>query len=372
MNMWRLLFMGTAAGALLGLIYLVSRVAKFSLVRGMSKDKLSSRLFVALALTAGGILALYLGLGVINTVIVILHLVVIWLLSDIIFAIIYKVSGKKPSFYLAGVFALLFAGLYLSCGWYLAHHVVATTYQVSTDKDLGSGPLRVIMLADSHIGATFSGEEFARYTEEMESLSPDIVAVIGDFIDDDTSKEDMIAACRALGELETRYGVYYVYGNHDRGYYSAEARGYSESDMISELVRNHVTILRDETRLIDGRFYLIGREDASRRNRRSMEDLLRGADTGKYMIVLDHQPHDYASQEKSGVDLVLSGHTHGGWLFPFNRLGEINGTDDKTYGREKRSNTEFIVTSGISDWALGFKTGTIAEYVVVDISGKRK
>ena len=84
---------------------------------------------------------------------------------------------------------------------------------------------------------------------------------------------------------------------------------------------------------------------------------------------MDHQPHDYQAQEASGVDLVLSGHTHGGQMIPFNRMGEWLGLDDKIYGMEKRGDTSFIVTSGISDWAIKFKTGCKSEYVVIDVQG---
>ena len=93
-------------------------------------------------------------------------------------------------------------------------------------------------------------------------------------------------------------------------------------------------------------------------------------DSNKYSIVLDHQPSDYDAQEAAGVDLVLSGHTHGGQLFPFNYMGYWTGLDDKTYGLEKRTNTNFIVTSGISDWAIKFKTGCKSEYVVIDVVGE--
>lgn len=68
------------------------------------------------------------------------------------------------------------------------------------------------------------------------------------------------------------------------------------------------------------------------------------------------------------MDLVLCGHTHGGQLFPFHRMGQWTGIDDKSYGLERRDATSFIVTSGISDWAIQFKTGCKSEYVVVDIS----
>ena len=90
----------------------------------------------------------------------------------------------------------------------------------------------------------------------------------------------------------------------------------------------------------------------------------------KYMIMLDHQPSDYEAEADAGVDLVLSGHTHGGQMLPINKVGELLRTNDRTYGYEKRDGTDFIVTSGISDWALKFKTGTKSEYVVINISEK--
>ena len=88
------------------------------------------------------------------------------------------------------------------------------------------------------------------------------------------------------------------------------------------------------------------------------------------MIVIDHQPADYDNQTKTEVDLVLSGHTHGGQLFPFNRVGKWIGANDLIYGYEKRAKTDFIVTSGISDWAIKFKTGCRSEYVVIDVKQK--
>ena len=97
-----------------------------------------------------------------------------------------------------------------------------------------------------------------------------------------------------------------------------------------------------------------------------------GMDKDKYIIVADHQPNDYGAEKDSGVDLVLSGHTHGGWLFPMNIISSYTGPDDMVYGMKTTGDTSFVVTSGISDWALPFKTGTVSEYVVVDISAKNK
>ena len=83
---------------------------------------------------------------------------------------------------------------------------------------------------------------------------------------------------------------------------------------------------------------------------------------------MNHQPNDYEN-EKNNVDLVLSGHTHGGQLFPLGLFDKLLNIDDEYYGLHTRGNTKFIVSSGISNWALHFKTGTFSEYVIIDLKG---
>jgi len=226
----------------------------------------------------------------------------------------------------------------------------------------------MIQISDSHIGSTFHWREFETYLEEMQKLNPDVLVVTGDFVDDNTSKEEMIKSCEALGRFQAPYGVFYVFGNHDKGYDNGIFRGYSGEDLKQEWEMNNVAVLEDQAVLLDNRFYLIGRQDASVHDRAEMSSLLERLDDSKYMIVLEHQPTDYKAQEKSGVDLVLSGHTHGGQLFPVTYVGEWTGVNCLTYGRKRQGNTEFIVNSGIGDWVIQFKTGCISEYVVIDIS----
>lgn len=416
--MWMILLGVLLLGTACGIAYLSSRFAKFSFVQKAAKG----RKWVGFAIGFAFVLAILLGtgaaFGAINAELCILHSVFFWLACDIISriakgkgrsgrrtkdalaegagtsqfkerksrsgrrakdALAEGTGGSKckegkqekeyPRYY-AGACALGITAAYLACGWYFAHHVTRTAYVLDTEKQVGS--LRIVQIADSHVGNTFSGEGFLKHVQAIQSEHPDIVVVTGDFVDDDTSKEDMEAACEALGTLETTYGVYYAFGNHDKGYYGPEYRGYSGDDLIAELKENHVEALQDETVLFGGSFCLIGRQDRSesqKGGRASMEELMENIDAGKYTIVLDHQPHDYEAQAAAGVDLVLSGHTHGGQLFPFNHMGEWLGLDDKTYGLEQRGNTNFIVTSGISNWAIQFKTGCKAEYVVVDVQG---
>ena len=98
-----------------------------------------------------------------------------------------------------------------------------------------------------------------------------------------------------------------------------------------------------------------------------MSELMKGIPSDSYNIVLDHEPNDYDSEAAANADLVVSGHTHGGQLFPVTYVGEWFGINDATYGYERRKNTDFIVTSGISDWEILFKTGTKSEYVIINI-----
>lgn len=372
--MWILIFGSVLLGAAAAVLYLASRFTRFSIIsRVVRSRKRVVRLLAGFLPVILIFLGIWLFLGAVNAMVCMMHLAVIWLLCDGISRIAEKKRKKQFERYYAGVFAIGITITYLACGWYLAHHIWRTEYTLETDKNVGS--LRIVQFADSHVGATFDGEGFAEQVKAMQEEKPDIVVVTGDYVDDDTTKEDMVAACRALGTLKTTYGVYYAFGNHDKGYYGSELRGYSGDDLIAELEKNHVRVLQDEAVLLDSRFYLIGRQDRSeegKAGRASMDELVSDLDSEKYSIVLDHQPCDYDAQAASGVDLVLSGHTHGGQMFPIHFMGEWSGEYEKAYGLEKQKNTDFIVTSGISDWALKFKTACKSEYVVIDVQEREE
>lgn len=367
--MWVFIMLAMVLATAFAVTYLVTRFYKFAVFCRISAEKKSVRMLFA-AIPVLLILGLsWLFIGMMNVMIITIHLMVIWFLCDLGNWIIRKKRGCESKRYYAGALAIAVTAVYLGAGWYLAHHVWRTEYALDTDKITGN--LRIVQIADSHVGTTFDGEGFARHMEKIQEENPDVVVVTGDYVDDDTSREDMAAACRALGSLRTTYGVFYAFGNHDKGYYGPEFRGYSGDDLISELEKNGVSVLQDESVLLNDCLYIIGRQDRSEGDSRmEMRELVKNLDDSKYMVVLDHQPHDYDAQEESGVDLVLSGHTHGGQLFPINYVGEWTKENEKTYGLMKRRNTNFIVTSGISDWAIRFKTGCKSEYVVVDIKGK--
>jgi predicted MPP superfamily phosphohydrolase len=375
MILWAVLMAVLFIAFIGGIFYLIGRLRKFQWMRKAAGGKKKLEILLGAVIVIIPAAIVWVAWGQMNAIICILHLIVFWAVSDGIFALVKKSRKKEFKRYYAGITAIVFTIVYLTAGWYGAHHVWEKNYTIETDKAVGN--FRVALLSDSHTGTTFHGDGFSEHMKEIGKQNPDVVLVAGDFVDDDTTKEDMIRCCQALGEMKTTYGVYYVFGNHDKGYYPSDYRGYTGDDLIAELEKNGVTVLQDQNVLIDNRVYIIGRQDRSEdvekgKGRADMATLTQDLDDSKFSIVMDHQPADYEAQAASGVDLVVSGHTHGGQLFPLMNIENLTGLggDDKVYGYEKRGNTNFIVTSGISDWAIKFKTGCRSEYVLIDIQGK--
>ena len=359
--MWKIIIAFALIVTAAAVLYICSRLRRFPFLRKLrEKSNLLSWLASLAMLLPIGLLLLY---NATTMLVVLMHLALFFALTDLVFFLIRKTTGKDAGPTVRNLVAIIITVVYLGIGWIMANHVFVTRYTFRTGKQLGN--LRIAQIADSHIGSILDGNEFAYQMERISDFNPDILVITGDFVDDDTPYEDMMTACNALGTLKTTYGVFYVFGNHDKGYYNS--RNFTTDQLRQALQSNGVTILEDESVLIDNRFYIIGRQDRSNRNRADIAALTQGLDRTKYMIVLNHQPNDYDAEQASGVDLVLSGHTHGGHIFPAGLIGLLSGANDKEYGAEKRGDTTFVVTSGISGWAVPIKTMCFSEFVIIDI-----
>ncbi len=297
----------------------------------------------------------------VNAMIIFIHIAIFLLIYRLLLLIIKKLWKKEFNKNIPIILSVITVIIYLSFGAYYAYHVYETTYDIYTEKDIDD--FKIVYLSDSHIGTTFDGEGFYKHMEKISKIDCDMLVVIGDFIDDDTKKEDMIRGIEGLALAKPTYGVYFVYGNHDKGYFTS--RDYTDIDIREQLSKNNITILEDEIKEF-GNIYVIGRKDKREATRKSIDKLVKDIPNDKYIISLNHQPNDY-DNEMNKVDLVLSGHSHGGQMFPLAYLGKLTGANDEFYGLHKRGNTNFIVSSGISDWRATFKTDAISEYVIVNI-----
>ena len=370
--MWYIIIGMLIGVFLLGLLYISFRAANFKFIKNISDGRKPYARLLCFISFASLTALLWWHWDIINAMICMVHLVLFWLICDFVSLLICRIRRKKTDIYWAGAAALILCSVYLAAGWIGEHHVRFTNYELKTDKL--DRDLRIIQFADSHLGATFDSQKFSVYIDEINTLSPDVVVVTGDFVDDDTKRDDLLGGCDALGRLRTKYGVFFVYGNHDKGYSSETKKGWTDTELRDKLAENNVVLLEDEAADFDG-FTIVGRKDRSEeqrnRTRKTAEQLFSGLDRNRYLILLDHQPYDFDAEAEAGADLVLCGHTHGGQLIPIRHVGEWIGENDLRYGHEKRLNTDFIVTSGISNWKLQFKTGCFSEITVIDIIGTK-
>jgi predicted MPP superfamily phosphohydrolase len=179
--------------------------------------------------------------------------------------------------------------------------------------------LTIAQISDLHVGYTIGAREVRRVVEMTNDLRPDVVAITGDLVDG--TVDELRAATSQLARLSARFGVYFVTGNHE--YYSGVR------DWVAELRRYGVRVLRNE-RVVLGdtgaggaTIDLAGVDDhGSRRFASGGADLARavqGRDPDRALVLLAHQPRGSAVADavRRGVDLQLSGHTHGGQIFPW-------------------------------------------------------
>lgn len=361
---WILLLVFLASAGVTGTVYLMKRARRFWPAKQLSeKNKVLGWIASAWPLY---ICLPFLAVNVYAFVIAYVNLILIWAACDLVGYIIRRLRKKeRREHYVIGWIAVGLTACYLTWGWISAHTVLRTEYRFETAKELGRESLRVAVIADLHVGLTLDGDEFAEQCRRIAEEKPDLVVAAGDFADDDSTRSDMIKACEALGNIPAELGVYWVYGNHDRGYFSY--RDFTAEEMAETLARCGVKVLSDETADADGHITVVGREDKGNGGRLSAGELMKGIDPSRYVIMLDHQPNDYTAEAEAGPDLVISGHTHGGHIFPAGLVGQLTGANDRLYGTERRGNTDFLVTSGISGWGIPFKTFAVSEYVVVDI-----
>ena len=131
-----------------------------------------------------------------------------------------------------------------------------------------------------------------------------------------------------------------------------------------------ITLLQDETLLIDHAFYLIGRLDASCKKksgiiRRSAKELIAALHPERPVIVIDHQPSDLEALAAARADLVLSGHTHDGQLFPGNLTTRIGWKN--SCGMIRIQDMTSIVTSGVGVWGPAMRIGTDSEVAEITV-----
>ncbi|MBQ2434429.1 MAG: hypothetical protein II266_08335, partial [Clostridia bacterium] len=128
-----------------------------------------------------------------------------------------------------------------------------------------------------------------------------------------------------------------------------------------------VTVLTDESVLLDDWLRIAGRKDAND-DRLPPDRLLSGADVkNEFILMIDHQPAETKALSEAGVNLLLSGHTHNGQIFPVNLISRVFGINEIEYGQKKIGSMNAVVSSGVSGWGSAFRTAGKSEYVLIKV-----
>lgn len=243
-----------------------------------------------------------------------------------------------------------------------------TEYGISTDKSIRVEGYKIALISDVHYGKLNNKKDLEKLAVNLSAQELDIVILCGDIVDEDTTKTQIQEIFSILGRIKSAYGSYFIFGNHDKQPYNKKPI-YTQDELISVVEQSGIDVLNDEAVNIGEDILLVGRRDRDDMGK-SVEQLLIGADRSKYIIFADHQPYDFKIKSEMGVDLLVSGHTHGGQLFPIGTVMDLFNIGDAVYGKKQIGNMIAITTSGITG-SHPIRTQGKSEYVVITINSQK-
>lgn len=348
-------------------IYLYRRVLKSTTAYNIEKKRgrmISAAVSVLLILPLAGFLW-----GWRIPAIIALYFYMILMLYDLIAYIVRRISKKElTAMKLIHTFALiplLCTAIVFTIGSYNIKNVRETVYTVHTDKAIRESGYKIAVLSDIHYGLLDNKSDMQSLADAISSKNVDLVLLCGDIVDENTGREQMDELLQILGQIKSSFGTYYVYGNHDPAKYAVNPP-YTVAELEASLAKNGISILTDEKVTVTDDLVLIGRKDRASK-RKTVAELLEGTDASQYILLMDHQPYEFAEKESAGVDLQISGHTHAGQIFPVGLIIEFFHIGDMNYGLKQFGSMNAVVTSGVTGWGFPIRTEGISEYVIIDI-----
>jgi uncharacterized protein len=290
----------------------------------------------------------------------------------------------------AGLAALTLTAAMITYGIIHANGKIKTasySVKLNENKTLPGG-MTIVLASDLHLGAAGSEKRLPKIITAINDQKPDLICLAGDIFNDNyNALSDPEKASELFKSLRATHGVYACPGNHDAGK--------SVEEMTDFLERSGVTLLSDEFDVVNGQAVVMGRLDPrpiggfGGKRRASIAELIvkTGNETSVTLInnrtmpgqtklftipenmpiiVIDHNPksiQEYGNE----VDLVLSGHTHKGQIFPANLMTKAIYIADYGHYQKEHGSPNLIVTSGAGIWGPPMRVGTNCEIVSISL-----
>jgi predicted MPP superfamily phosphohydrolase len=222
----------------------------------------------------------------------------------------------------------------------------------------------IALMSDLHIGGLLGRGFVERVVAITNDLHPDVIAIAGDLVDG--TIERLRPALAPLRELRARHGTYFVTGNHE--YYTRSGvRAWMDelSRMGIQVLCNRRVSIGSDAASFDlagvpdhhaGRFP----DDGPPEN---VEQALDGRDASRAVVLLAHQPKTFEAATRLGVDLQLSGHTHGGQIWPWGALVRLQ--QPFVRGLHRVGTSQIYVTCGTGFWGPPMRLGAPAEITTI-------
>ncbi len=260
---------------------------------------------------------------------------------------------KLPLAVIAGFFMTLGMAYSVYGIWNAQHPVIKKVTVTIPNLPQAWKGRTAVQLSDVHLGPVHREKFFQKVINQVKSLNPDVVFVTGDLFDGGGRDLDKLA--EPLDQLNPPMGSYFITGNHET-YIGLD-------NALAALENIQITKLHDKTVVVAG-MQIVGIDYPKMGEKKDLATIMGHTDPAVPSIVLWHEPNHLAELRQFGADLILSGHTHVGQVWPFNFITQaIYGAND--YGLNVDGNFSQYTSSGVGTWGPPMRTGNRPEIVAI-------
>ena len=287
-----------------------------------------------------------------------------WMIWDFIRKTPIEQIKNPPHLDKVNLITALFTLLLCIYGVYQAEKIPnVKTYDIHSTKI--NENTKLVMLSDLHIDTSVSKEYVSKIVNRVNELNPDVVVIVGDIID--ASPDSIKEQIKTLSKLQPKKGTYLSFGNHE--VYNGEL------DWLIAFSKKNLTVFANYGEKIGNTgIYLAGIPDINASAHGKMkvitESALFNASTDDYVIMLSHTPKVAKGLTKDNTDLILSGHTHGGQIFPFHFFTKRS-NEGRLAGFYDVDGIKMYVSRGTRYWGPPMRIGAPSEITVFNFSPKK-
>jgi predicted MPP superfamily phosphohydrolase len=272
---------------------------------------------------------------------------------------IFQIAGLRLNLLYIGSLAVVLASVISVYGLWNAKHPVVKEISVSIDNlpEQWRGK-KIVQLSDLHVGFLYREDSLAWINQKVSEINPDIVFITGDLFDG--SDGDLNWVAQSLKGIKAKEGVFFITGNHET---------YLGLDKALAVVsQTNIEVLRDKMINING-LQIIGVDyQAPGEQKRNLLEVFQkvGYDAAKPSILLYHAPMQIDEASSAGIDLMLSGHTHRGQIWPFGYITKLifSGYD---FGLKMKDKMYVYTSNGFGTWGPAMRTGNTPEIVEITL-----